>query len=134
MCNLCKSVDHKANVRPSSWEREPTGNSPPSEGVVSVADPVLTDADSHNTDDMFQDDSEEEDINEEQNLHVTFDTDDAFAAAPGIPLSTQLNTDSSKDNVFKEKMDENPQETAAVSLHFFHIFDTVKFGCNFRVS
>lgn len=96
MCNLCKSVDHKANVRPSSWEREPTGNSPPSEGVVSVADPVLTDADSHNTDDMFQDDNEEEDINEEQNLHGTFDTDDAFAAAPGNPISTQLNTDSSK--------------------------------------
>jgi len=83
ICNLCKSVDPKANVSPFSWACDPTGNAPPREGVVSVADPVLTD------DDMFKDDNEEEDENEEQNLHVTFDTDDAFVAAPGIPLSTQ---------------------------------------------
>ncbi|KAK2547534.1 hypothetical protein P5673_032450 [Acropora cervicornis] len=123
MCNLCKSVDHKANVRPSSWAREPTGNSPPHEGVVSVADPVLNDADNHNTDDMFKDDNEEEDENEEQKLHVTFDTDDVFVAAPGIPLSTQLNTNSSNDDIFKEKVDKNPQETAADSPNLF-LLDT----------
>ena len=113
MCNLCKSVDHKANVCPFSWARETTGSSPPHEEVVSVADPV----DNHDkTDnDMFEDDEEEKDENEDQNLHATSDTNDVFVADAGIPLCTRLNTDSSTAGVSTEKMDETPQATVEES-------------------
>lgn len=64
MCNLCKSVDHKANVCSFSWAREPTGISPPREDEISFADPVLTDdavkdTDNHNDTDDDMDDDEE---------------------------------------------------------------------------
>ena len=105
MCNLCKSVDHKANVCPFSWAREPMGASPPREDVISVADPVcnnntVNDADNHNK--TNYDMSDEEDENEEQ-LHATSDTDDIFVAAAGTSLTTCLNTDSSTDDVCTKK-------------------------------
>ena len=102
MCNLCKSVDHKANVCPFSWAREPTGTSPPREEEISVADPVpindVNDADNNDT----TDDDMENDENEDQ-LHVTSDTDDVFVAAAGVSLSTLLHTDSRTDDVSTEK-------------------------------
>ena len=114
MCNLCKSVDHKANVCPFSWACEPTGASPPHEDVISVPDPVCNDntvngADNHNeTDDDMTDEEEE---NEEQ-LHATSNPDDIFVAAAGTSLTTPLNTDSLTDDVCTNKIDDTPQETA----------------------
>ena len=116
MCNLCKSVDHKANVCPFSWACEPTGASPPHEDVISIPDPVCNDntvngADNHNeTDDDMTDEEEE---NEEQ-LHATSNPDDIFVAAAGTSLTTRLNTDSLTDDVCTNKIDETLQETAPV--------------------
>ena len=114
MCNLCKSVDHKANVCPFSWACEPTGASPPHEDVISVPDPVCNDntvncADNHNeTDDDMTDEEEE---NEEQ-LHATSNPDDIFVAAAGTSLTTRLNTHSLTDDFCTNKIDETLQETA----------------------
>ncbi|XP_044165301.1 uncharacterized protein LOC122949247 [Acropora millepora] len=130
MCNLCKSVDHKANVYPFSWAHEPMGASPPREDVISVADPVCNDntvnnADNHNETDY--DKSDEEDENEEQ-LHATSDTD-IFVATAGTSLTTCLNTDSSTDDVCTKKMDETPRETAEESPLLFSVDNTKQDIC-----
>ena len=127
MCNLCKSVDHKANVCPFSWAREPTGTSPPREEEISVADPVpiddVNDVDHNDTTDDDMDNEEENDENEDQ-LHVTSDTDDVFVAVAGVSLSTLLHTDSSTDDVSTEKMAATPQETVEESPNLFSVDNT----------
>ena len=124
MCNLCKSVDHKANVCPFSWAREPTGTSPPREEEISFADPVLTDdvndVNNHDNTDDDMDDDKEDDVNEEQ-LHATSDTDDVYVAAAGVSLPTLLHTDFSTDDISTEKMGETPQETVEESPLLFSV-------------
>ena len=140
MCNLCKSVDHKANVCPFSWAREPTGASPPREDVIPVADPVCNDnttnntttnnADSHDeTDDDMSEDENEEDENEEQ-LHAASEPDDVFVAAAGISLPTRFDTDSPTEDVSPDKMDETPQATVEESPLLFSVDETGQDVCD----
>ena len=133
MCNICKSVDHKANVCSFSWAREPTGTSPPREDVISV-DPVndttVNDADNHNEtdDDMFE---EEDDENEEQ-LHATSDSNEVCFAAAGVSLPTRSPTVSLTKDVCTEEMDATPEKSVEESPDLFSFDDTEQDSCTIK--